>query len=182
MITFSPGDVGVRYARILINSNAPSMEVLSIPVSGDGVTSAEAWRNQFFNVTNNDNDAADNADPDGDGVVNLLERAFNLNPTQSGSPVLDNSNGTSGLPSITTADGQDGPVVSIQYLRRKASTNSGLTYTPQLSSSLNNTGWTATTGTETVQSIDSEWERVTVEDSAAGNSKRFGRVKVTTQQ
>ena len=41
-------------------------------------------------------------------------------------------------------------------------------------------GWTAATGTETVQSIDSEWERVTIEENATGKDKRFGRVKVVS--
>ena len=72
---------------------------------------------------------------------------------------------------------------SIQYLRRKASANSGLTYTPQFCSSLTDSGprgWATATGTETVESIDSEWERVTVEENASGYEKRFGRVKVVS--
>ena len=32
----------------------------------------------------------------------------------------------------------------------------------------------------TVQSIDTEWERVTVEEDASGREKRFGRVKVVS--
>ena len=73
------------------------------------------------------------------------------------------------------------PVFSIQYLRRKAAANSGLTYTPQFSSTLDGSGaWSTATGTETVQSIDPEWERVTVEEDANGREKRFGRVKVVS--
>ena len=41
-------------------------------------------------------------------------------------------------------------------------------------------GRATATGTETVESIDSEWERVTVEEDASGNPKRFGRVKVVS--
>ena len=69
---------------------------------------------------------------------------------------------------------------SIQYLRRKAAADSGLTYTPQFSSALVG-DWSAFTGTESVQSIDSEWERVTVEEGATGQPKHFGRVKVSSQ-
>ena len=71
---------------------------------------------------------------------------------------------------------------SIQHLRRKASANSGLSYTPQFCSSLTDSGpagWATAAGTETVQSIDTEWERVTIEEDASGDEKRFGRVKVT---
>ena len=73
---------------------------------------------------------------------------------------------------------------SIQYLRRKVSANSGLTYTPQFCSSLTDSGpagWATATGTDTIQSIDAEWERVTVEENASGYEKRFGRVKVTAE-
>jgi hypothetical protein len=40
-----------------------------------------AWRLQWFGTPYNTGIAADTADPDGDGIVNVLERAFNLNPT-----------------------------------------------------------------------------------------------------
>jgi len=82
------------------------------------------------------------------------------------------------LPLIRATDGSGSRVFSIQYLRRKTSASDGLTYTPQFSSSLNG-GWSAATGTETVVSIDSEWERVTIEEDASGQEKRFGRVMVT---
>jgi hypothetical protein len=62
----------------------------------------------------------------------------------------------------------------------KASSNPGITYTPQFSSTLQASGWSAITGPETVQSIDTEWERVVIEDSAGtGLPNRFGRVRVT---
>ena len=112
----------------------------------------------------------------------MLERAFNLNPNQPALSILTASTGTTGLPLIRRT-GQP-PVFSIQYLRRKASANSGLTYTPQFCSSLTDSGpagWATATGTESVQSIDSEWERVTVEEDAGGYEKRFGRVKVSAQ-
>ena len=111
----------------------------------------------------------------------MLERAFNLNPNQPALPVLIASTGTTGLPLIRRT-GQP-PVFSLQYLRRKASANSGLTYTPQFCSSLTDSGpagWATATGTESVQLIDSEWERVTVEENASGNPKRFGRVTVVS--
>jgi hypothetical protein len=122
------------------------------------------------------------ADPDGDGVVNLLERAFNLSPVQAvGSPLIADV-GTAGLPLIRTTQGPGGPVLTIQYIRRKASTNPGLTYTPQISSSLGGIdAWSAATGIETAESIDAQWERVTVQESfVAGTSPAaFARVRVS---
>ena len=130
----------------------------------------------------NTGNATDIADPDHDGLHNLLERAFNLNPNQPALPILTAGTGTTGLPLIRRT--RQPPVFSIQYLRRKVSANSGLTHTPQFCSSLTETGpggWATASGTETVQSIDSEWERVTVEEDASGQQKRFGRVKVTAE-
>jgi hypothetical protein len=50
--------------------------VRSIPT----LTALEAWRLQYFGITTNTGDAADNFDFDNDGPVNLLEFAFGLNP------------------------------------------------------------------------------------------------------
>ncbi len=46
-------------------------------------TGLEAWRQKFFNITTNTGPAADNFDFDNDGLVNILEYAFGLNPTQA---------------------------------------------------------------------------------------------------
>lgn len=43
-------------------------------------TPAGAWRQQWFGTTANAGDAADTADPNHNGIINVLERAFNLNP------------------------------------------------------------------------------------------------------
>lgn len=67
----------------------------------------------------------------------------------------------------------------LEYLRRKAATHPGLTYTPQFSSTLTGT-WSTATASETVQSIDTNWERVMVEEPANGGDKRFGRVMVSS--
>jgi ELWxxDGT repeat protein len=42
----------------------------------------EGWRQQHFGTRFATGNAADNMDPDGDGAVNLLERAFGLNPNK----------------------------------------------------------------------------------------------------
>ena len=43
-------------------------------------TPAGSWRQQWFGSTAASGNAADTADPDGDGITNFWERAFNLNP------------------------------------------------------------------------------------------------------
>ena len=180
-VIFTPGALGVRTASIHIPSDDADEASFDIALTGTGVTPPEAWRFQNFGIITNTGNAADSFDPDHDGLLNLLERAFNLNPNQPALPILTSGTGTTGLPLIRRT-GQ--PLVfSIQYLRRKASANSGLTYTPQFSSSLTESGpggWVTAIGTETVQSIDAEWERVTIEEDVSGQPKRFGRVKVSS--
>ena len=43
-------------------------------------TPAALWRQQWFGTTANIGNAADTADPAQDGIINILKRAFNLNP------------------------------------------------------------------------------------------------------
>jgi len=38
------------------------------------LTAAQSWRQQHFETAVNSGDTADSADPDGDGIINLLER------------------------------------------------------------------------------------------------------------
>ncbi|MCW1914152.1 cadherin-like beta sandwich domain-containing protein [Luteolibacter sp. GHJ8] len=137
----------------------------------------DPWQQANFgaNATNEQISGWD-ADPDRDGLVNLLERAFNLPPLTPGVPILT-ANGTAGLPRIWVSQGPGGPVLNVQYLRLKAATNPGLTYTPQFSSALTGASWSAASGTESVVSIDPNWERVTITDTVT-NTTRFARVKV----
>jgi autotransporter-associated beta strand protein len=55
------------------------------------LSALQAWRQQFFDTTANSGTAADMADPDGDGVTNLLEYALGTAPdsaASAGRPVL----------------------------------------------------------------------------------------------
>ncbi|MBK1877811.1 RICIN domain-containing protein [Pelagicoccus mobilis] len=50
---------------------------------GRSLSPAEAWRLSYFGSGEATGDAADDADPDGDGILNLSERAFGGDPTKS---------------------------------------------------------------------------------------------------
>lgn len=185
-LRFTPASIGVKTATLSISSNDPDENPFTVVLTGTGTesSSAEDWQQaQFGADANNPSIAGWNADPDNDGVPNLLERAFNLNPLASGNPVLSPDTGTSGLPAVSTTQGLSGPVLSIQYLRLKAFTNPGISYIPEYSSVLDDQAWSAASGTEAVESIDSNWERVTVTDSVISTpSTRFGRVRVVANQ
>ncbi len=67
-------------------------------VVGQPITPLQAWRYEYFETILNSGDAADDADPDFDGICNLLEYALGGNP-------LGNDAGGSILPVIE----KDGP-------------------------------------------------------------------------
>jgi uncharacterized delta-60 repeat protein len=113
--------------------------------------------------------------PQNDGVTNLAKFAFNLNPLAPDvSKLTVGANGTTGLPGGAMVAGK----LRLEFIRRKASTNPGITYMPQFSSSLGS--WENFTGTETVSGfspVSTTWERVVVEDPLGG-AHRFGRLKI----
>jgi hypothetical protein len=112
-----------------------------------------------------------------DGISNALKFAFNLDPTQSilgAARTLTPGTGVAGLPSITKIGSGPTNRLRMEYIRRIAAP--GLSYSAEFGSILG--VWTSVTG-GTVSAINSQWERVVVEDSAGARSPiRFGRVKV----
>jgi len=57
-------------------------------LTGTLLTALETWRNTWFGTTANSGNAADNFDFDNDGLVNLLEYAFGLNPKDGASCLI----------------------------------------------------------------------------------------------
>ncbi|HWB03987.1 MAG TPA: alkaline phosphatase family protein [Verrucomicrobiales bacterium] len=148
----------------------PALEITYSPPSGNAYSQWAAAKG----LTAANSSAM--ADPDGDGAVNLLEFAFNLDPLRADA-VPAAPAGISGLPDARATPVAGGYVMEITFLRRKAPSGTGLTYTAQFSSKL--TAWT--TGlTPSVVSVNAEWERVTVRDSVTGGQlERFARVLVS---
>jgi hypothetical protein len=77
------GTVVVTNGRLTISNatGAISNRIAYLEISAVAPTTIAQWRAVFFGTTNNLGAAADNADPDGDGIPNLLEYAFGLDPT-----------------------------------------------------------------------------------------------------
>ena len=116
-------------------------------------------------------------DEDGDGTCKLLEFAFNLDPTKADPCCYDPSaRPRAGLPRMILQPGPPGGYgLSIQFLRRKGVP--GLIYRSQFGHRPDD--FTDTTTLPLVESVNSEWERVTVSDPAGvGSARRFGRVVV----
>jgi hypothetical protein len=123
-------------------------------------------------------DALIDADGDGDQVANIFEYASNMDLTQSDRQTLVPGTGTSGLPVVQIAPTNSFNVMVIEYLRRRGAYD--LQYIPEFTSSLIGGIWTGPTASETVVPIDSDWERVIVQDpeTTETTTNRFGRVRI----
>ena len=83
--------LGTNTFRLLLQDNRGSEVAVAtgIPYKFDDAP-YDAWRAQYFTATELTNAAVsgDAADPDGDGIPNLVEFAFNLNPRTVSHPAL----------------------------------------------------------------------------------------------
>jgi len=115
------------------------------------------------------------ADPDGDGLDNATEYAYNLDPSTNDVHFLDNSQ-RSGLP-VSYID-QPGDSFSVDYVRRKDSDT--LQYVPEFTGALEQSWDADNINVSLVDTSDPEWEIVRASDpeSMSTNSSRFGRVRV----
>ena len=147
------------------------------------LTTAQSWRQQYFGTTESSGNAADNADADGDGVLNLLERAFGTNPTVSQTNVISVSGQTivPGSPTTIVASSTYSVNHRALFGRRKDYASAGLTYTAQFSADL--ATWVSSTATPTVIADDGVMQAVTVPYPLSINGKKpqFFKIAVTQQ-
>lgn len=142
------------------------------------------WRATHFSGPDlvDENIGVPSADPDGDGSNNLLQYALNMDPMKPGTASVTAGSGLSGLPRIQVENVSGEDRLTIEFVRRKASTNSQIVYTPEFASNLSTGSWAAG-GTTTVTPIagENDWERVKVIDALTitPETRRFGRVRVT---
>ncbi|TCO87341.1 Kelch motif protein [Chthoniobacter flavus] len=119
------------------------------------------------------------ADFDGDGVLNLFEWAFGMNPAAADDSSISLSGGTivhrGGLSVVVTGSGVN-TQYSVLFGRRDDYLAVGLVYTVQFSNDLQN--WVTSNATPTVMADDGEIQAVTVAAPAAQNGKPFGFVRL----
>jgi subtilisin family serine protease len=132
----------------------------------------QSWRTANFTAGELGNSAisGDLADPDHDGICNLLEYSFNLLPKTA------NRNG---VPTGVIQDVSGTKYLSLTFRRQIG--NPKLTYTPQTSSIVSSTWLNNAVLVGTPTANGNGTETVTYRDSTAMNaaSKRFMRVAVT---
>ena len=115
-------------------------------------------------------------DFDGDGLSNLAEFAFNLNPLQAGVPQFV-AGMTGGMPLIR-AENIGGRRLTVEFPRRKSSTSPGISYIVEFTNTATG-GWTPRGNPPVVSATsDPNIERVRVEDSLVNQASAFARVRV----
>ena len=94
--------VTVRWPGGLVQTvtNVSADQVLALTETAQA-SPKDAWRQQFFGTTANAGDAADTFDFDKDGLINIVEYAFALNPKNGGSLNLPEPQYNSGFAIIS---------------------------------------------------------------------------------
>jgi len=146
--------------------------------NGTGAAQFAAWQLVTFG-SSTEPEAAAAADPDGDGVSNLLEFMFNLNPLSAGTPVVEAGSGGSGLPLIREETLGNERFLTVEYIRRK---NSG----PQtVQDTANLQTWTAAAfsplGDPVPVSPVYERVKLRVDPAVVPGPARFVRLFITVQ-
>ena len=127
------------------------------------LTPLETWQQANFGANwSNPAISGDTADPDNDGITNLLERAFAANPNAAD-------------PSTLPAADATAPTLSIVY--RKANAATDLTFTILESTTLG--GWIPATGTSTTLSNNGTVQTIRFTAPAASATTKFLRVQVS---
>lgn len=135
-----------------------------IVTDGEPLTLAETWRQEHFGIIADAGNAADAADPDGDGSTNLLERALGMNP---------NGHDSGKLPAI------DATIPGFAFTFTKSRTASDLTIVVEESSSMAPNSWIIANGTtELADDSHPDFQRIrfiAAQNTATG---RFYRLRV----
>ncbi len=175
-LSATPSATGNRSATLRLHANLPHGGPHHLPLLATGVTHASeltTWRSTRFTSAELGNTAleatvwGDLADPDGDGIPNLLEYALNTDPRVAGqlpAAVLDTSEPAA-------------PRLALTYTRVKRAATAGLVYRVEWSDTLAADSWSALDVTEEITASNATTETVTASVPAEG-PRRFLRLRV----
>jgi hypothetical protein len=140
----------------------------------------DAWQVQYFGLPPKPQATA-LADFDGDGLSNLQEYAFGMNPTQGSSPPVMWNGATQvggGVPTQLVTSGNGTFTFRAVYARRKDYVAAHISYTAEFSGDL--LTWKASTATPSVLSDNGQMQAVAVPYPffVAGKKAHYFRVKV----
>lgn len=160
IVTFHPSASGQAQANVSIECNDPTNNPFNLPLAGLGATAHEYWRLLYFGVADSVGDAADSADPDGDGNSNLFEYVAGLDPTDPHSVFTVNT-GLSAQNRVV----EFGPIVATRVYELQAATD------------LTNPQWQTLTN---VSASDSGNRRSVID--LDGGVRKFYRVQISREE
>lgn len=177
LVVFNPSSGGEKSAVLSIPTNLPSGSPFLLNLSGSGTDGRQRFDDVIGDAGLSGEDALPEATPFDDGVSNLLKYAFNMNmggpDTHAMSP-----GGSSGLPASGLVEVDGETYLRVEFVRRKGS---GLVYQPVKTADLSVGSFAPLSASPFVESIDSNWERVTYDEPCSpGDEPRcFTRVQVS---
>jgi uncharacterized delta-60 repeat protein len=158
-LRFLPTSAGPKSAALHIACNVTgNTQSFDLNLTGTGLTPAENWRQQHFGTTLNSGNAGDLADPNGNGVNNLLEYALGGDP-------LGSASGISILPQVARSPGNTARIDLTRYLDR-----TDVTLTVQAADSLLGP-WTALASSTAGAPFEVLAPGATVSESGSGNQR-----------
>ena len=128
-------------------------------------THQELWRFTNFGSYDSADSGSDSADPDGDGLNNLMEYALGLAPNTSGV-----------MPASLVTSGAN---LEYSYTRSTAAKDNGTTYQIEWSDTLAAGSWSTETVTEQITSTQGALETVKASVPKGNGGKRFLRLRVS---
>lgn len=186
-VSLLPGGASVSYTPLPNFSGSDSFTytltdehggtaTASVNVTVNPVDDLAAWRQTHFGGTSGTGNAAPGADPDADGLSNVLEWAFGLSPVQGSLSSI----GMSGPTLLSRGTPQLGAGMQAIFIRRRFAATEGLSYAVQFSPDLST--WETSSVLPVVLAQDTDYESCALPfpSLVAGQPPRFFRVQVTT--
>ncbi len=170
-VSFNPAGLayGTYGATLLVRTSDTNQPLVTLPISL-AITPRATWRQTHFGTAQNSGNAADTADPDHDGIINILEYAFNTDP-----------NAASANPISVAAVGNHLTVT----FKRTHPAPADLSYTPQVANDLTSGVWNSGPAftSQTVTNNGNGTETVVVTDNAVigSTSAHFLRILIAPQ-
>jgi hypothetical protein len=156
---------GRRTAPVTIPARSFNTFVMPAPAT-PSLSALEQWRSRNFGTVVNAGDAADDADPDHDGLTNLLEFSLGLAPTSTDAAPV----------SLVSSD----DTLDFFYQRSKAALAMGARFGVEWTVSLADTAWRTDQVSEAVLSEDTEIQEI-VASMPFTTPAQFARLRVSYQ-